>query len=112
MIFSSARRYYLYRHPTDMRKSFYGLASLVTNEIGKNAMSGAVFIFINRRRDKVKLLVWDESGFVIYYKSLEKGTFELPIMDGDSRQIAWSDLLLILEGVELKSVKRRPRYRL
>jgi transposase len=94
-----------------MRKSFYGLGSLVTNELGQNVMNGSVFIFINRRRDKIKLLVWDESGFVIYYKSLEKGTFEIPKMEGDSKQIKWSDLLLILEGVELKSVKRRPRYR-
>lgn len=102
----------MYRHPTDMRNSFYGLASLVTNEMGRDTMSGSVFIFINRRRDKIKLLVWDETGFVIYYKNLEKGTFQLPKMESDSKQIQWSDLLLILEGVDLRSVKRRKRYRL
>jgi transposase len=61
-----------------MRKSFDGLCGLVINQLGQNPMTGDVFIFMNRRRSLIKLLVWDQTGFVIYYKRLEKGTFELP----------------------------------
>lgn len=110
---SSTQRYYLWREPVDMRKSFDGLQGLVTNHIGRDALSGEVFIFMNRRRDQVKLLVWDRSGFVIYYKRLECGRFELPVLSGDVRgqALPWADLLLILEGVSLRSVRWRKRYR-
>lgn len=110
--FSSAQNYYLYREPTDMRKSFNGLSGLVRSELGRNPLLGDVFIFINRRRDKLKLLVWDRSGFVILYKSLEQGTFELPqFKEADnSCRLKWEELVLILEGVELSSVRRRKRY--
>lgn len=95
-----------------MRKSFNGLSGLVRSELGRNPLLGDVFIFINRRRDKLKLLVWDRSGFIIYYKSLEQGTFELPRFKvGDkSYSLAWEELVLILEGVALGSVRRRKRY--
>jgi transposase len=110
--FSSAQHYYLYREPTDMRKSFNGLSGLVRSELGRDPLKGDVFIFINRRRDKIKLLVWDRSGFIIFYKSLEQGTFELPAFKpGDkSYTLKWEELVLILEGVELKSVRRRKRF--
>ena len=110
--FSSAQHYYLYREPTDMRKSFNGLSGVVRSELGRDPLLGDVFIFINRRRDKIKLLVWDRSGFIIFYKSLEGGTFELPPFNpGDkSYALKWEELVLILEGVELKSVRRRKRY--
>ncbi len=112
--FSSNRNYYLYREATDMRKSFNGLSGLVRSQLGRNPLLGDIFIFINRRRDKIKLLVWDRSGFVIFYKALEQGTFELPHFDPSSKTYAlkWEELLLILEGVELKSVRRRKRYAL
>ena len=95
-----------------MRKSFNGLSGLVRSELDRNPLLGDVFIFINRRRDKIKLLVWDRSGFIIFYKSLEQGTFELPPFNpGDkSCTLKWEELILILEGVELKSVRRRKRY--
>ncbi len=95
-----------------MRKSFNGLSGLVRSQLGRNPLLGDVFIFINRRRDKIKLLVWDRSGFIIFYKSLEQGTFELPRFNpGDkSYTLKWEELILILEGVELKSVRRRKRY--
>jgi len=110
---SSAQRYYFYRHPTDMRKSFNGLSGLVRNELDSDPLSGDVFIFVNRRRDKIKLLVWDRTGFVIFYKSLEQGTFELPDFSPEdtSYVLKWEELILILEGVALKSVRRRKRYR-
>ena len=109
---SSAQRYYFYRYPTDMRKSFNGLSGLVRNELGGDPLSGDVFIFVNRRRDKIKLLVWDRTGFIIFYKSLEQGTFELPHFNPEDKSyvLKWEELILILEGVELKSIRRRKRY--
>jgi transposase len=104
------RRYYLYSGITDIRKSFDGLSGLVINEMKGQLLSGDVFIFLNRRRNMIKLLVWDRSGFVIYYKRLEKGTFEIPLSEGASAEIEWSQLIMILEGIQLKSVNRRLRY--
>lgn len=112
--FSSTQRYFFYRGLTDMRKSFDGLSGLVTNGMSRNLMSGDVFIFMNRRRDRMKLLVWETGGFVIWYKRLEAGTFELPFADGESgeSELKWEDLVLILGGIKLSSVKRRKRYAL
>ena len=106
------QHYYLYRYPTDMRKSFNGLSGLVRNELEVNPMSGGVFIFINRRRDRIKLLVWERGGFVLYYKLLEAGCFELPVFENNGKQkdLTWLELVLILEGFSLKSVSRRKRY--
>lgn len=112
--FSSGMRYYLWLEAVDMRKSFDGLQGIVTNEMKRQAVSGEVFIFMNRGRDQVKLLVWDTSGFVIYYKRLEQGRFELPQVISGQRGTAlrWSDLILILEGVSLGSVRWRKRFSL
>ena len=108
--FSSKQRYFLYGPATDMRKGFAGLSGLVRQHINHELLSGDVFIFINRRRDRIKLLMWDATGFALYYKQLERGTFELP--DADERgslERSWSDLVMLLEGVEIKSIKRRKR---
>src|SRR6056297_3548457 len=109
---STTARYYLYTRPTDMRKSFDGLCGLVINHLGQNPMTGDVFIFMNRRRTLIKLLVWDQTGFVIYYKRLEKGTFEMPSIgkDQSSVKITRRTLMLILEGISLKSIQTRKRY--
>lgn len=72
----STHRYYVYQREVDMRKSFDGLQGLVVNELGRTGLEGDVYVFFNRRRTQVKLLVWDRSGFVIYYKRLERGSFE------------------------------------
>ena len=76
--FTAAQRYYLSRQAADMRKSYDGLSGLVRQGLGRDPLSGEVFIFLNRRRTQMKLLVWDRSGFVIWGKRLERGTFELP----------------------------------
>lgn len=112
--FSSTQRYYFYRHPTDMRKSFNGLSGLVRSELGADPVSGDIFIFVNRRRDRIKLLVWDRTGFVLLYKHLQQGTFELPAFKAEaaSCQMKWEELVLILEGVALESVRRRKRFSL
>jgi transposase len=104
------RRYYLYSGITDIRKSFDGLSGLVINEMKGQLLSGDVFILLNRRLNMVKMLDWDRSGYVIYNKRLEKGTFEIPLSEGASAQIEWSQLIMILEGIQLKSVNRRLRY--
>lgn len=111
--FSSLQRYYLCRGVTDMRKSFDGLSGLVSQMQGRNIFSGDVFIFLNRQRNRMKLLVWDQSGFVIYYKRLEQGTFEMPRSESSKTEIeiAWSSLVLILEGIALESVRQRKRYK-
>ena len=107
---NSHQDYYLYSEPTDMRKGFNGLSGLVRNKLGENPLSGDVFVFLNRRRDRMKLLVWERGGFVLYYKLLEQGTFQLPDIQGSSLQITWHQLVFLLEGVVLESVKKRKRY--
>ncbi len=110
--FSGHQRYFLYTPPTDMRKGFAGLSGLVRQHLKHPLMSGDVFIFINRRRDRIKLLMWDVSGFALYYKQLEKGTFEVPGSSlSSSVELSWSELVMLLEGIEIKSIKRRKRYK-
>lgn len=112
IVFGPAHRYYLYREATDMRKSFDGLCGLVRSGLKRDPLSGDVFVFVNRRRTHIKLLVWDRSGFVLYYKRLEQGTFELPKSFGTSedRPLSWHDLVLMLEGIVMESVRYRKRY--
>lgn len=104
------RRYYVYGHATDMRKSFNGLCGIVTNELGRNPRCGDVFVFINKRCTLLKLLYWEASGYAIYYKRLESGTFERPVGVGRAIRIGAEDLLLILSGIELHSVVKKKRY--
>jgi transposase len=108
--FSGFQRYFLYRDSTDMRKGVNGLSGLVRKHIGHELLSGDVFIFLNRRRDRIKLLVWDRNGFVVWYKVLERGTFELPAAENDTLEMSWTDIQLLLEGIEIKSAKRRKRH--
>ena len=112
MSFTPAQHYYLSREPADMRKSYDGLSGLVRQGLGRDPLSGEVFIFVNRRRTMIKILVWDRSGFVIWSKRLERGTFELPHSPeaGAAVSLRWEELVMILEGVSLGSVQRRKRY--
>lgn len=104
--------FYLYHQPTDMRKSFDGLSGLVTNKLGRNPLSGEVFVFVNRRCNCIKLLHWEAGGFVLYYKRLEKGTLEFPEITGEKagQEISWPQLVMIIEGISLKSIQKRKRY--
>jgi transposase len=96
---------------TDLRKSFDNLAELVRQQLNGDPLSGQLFVFRNKRADRVKLLYWDEDGFVIVYKRLEAGTFRFPDAGSASVQIRAADLQMLLDGVDLDSVKRRQRYR-
>ena len=109
---SNAYRYFLYLKSADMRKNFDGLCGIVQNEFSNNPIGGDVFIFINRRRTQIKLLHWQGDGFAIYYKRLEKGTYEIPVVEQGSNSVKLKaqELVLIMEGINLMSVKRRPRY--
>jgi transposase len=111
---NSSLSYYLYSQPTDARKSFDGLCNLIQTVFNRNPMSGEVFVFINRRRDRMKLLRWESGGFILYYKRLESGTFELPGRDysGQTWQIYWPELVMMVEGISLQHIRTRKRFEL
>jgi transposase len=108
----TAARYFLYREPTDMRKSFDALSGLVSGRLGQDPRSGDVFIFINKDRNRTKLLRWEPGGFVLFYKRLEQGTFELPQSDksGLSQDIEYGQLAMIITGFSMKYAKKRKRF--
>ena len=95
-----------------MRKSFDGLSAMVREIICADPLSGHLFVFRNRRGDSLKILYWDRDGFAIWYKRLEKGTFKLPSGNCGDMTITHRDLAMLLEGVDFKTVRRRPRYSL
>ena len=105
-------RLFLYCLPADMRKGFNGLGGLATNKLGQNPLSGDIFIFVNRTRTMIKILVWDQTGFAIWHKRLEQGTFEMPQIEKtqNSVEISRQKLMLILEGISLRSVQTRKRF--
>lgn len=109
---SSSHRYFLYQGRCDMRKAFDGLCGLVSTELGRNPTSGEVFVFLNRPRTHIKLLHWENGGFVLYYKRLEKGTFPLPkAMDGRI-SLSWTELVLMVEGIQIQKSTQKTRFRL
>ena len=115
MPLSPALRFFLYAHATDMRKSFDGLSGIVTSALTRDPTSGEVYVFLNRRRDRMKLLLWDRPAkrdFWLFYKRLEQGTLQLPgnLAEQTSVELRYDELLLILEGIDLDSIKRRRRY--
>jgi len=106
------RNYHLYRKETDMRKGFNMLCGIVLNELGRQVLGGDAFIFINKPRTHLKLLVYEHGGFTIFYRRLEKGAFEVPAFDLDAKsmQITSDQLHFILKGISLKEIKYRKRY--
>jgi transposase len=108
----TSARYFLYREKTDMRKSFDGLCGLVSGRLGQDPRSGDVFIFINKNRNRTKLLRWEPGGFVLFYKRLEQGTFELPKFEksGLSQDIEYGQLAMIITGFSMTYAKKRRRF--
>jgi len=96
--------------PTDMRRSFDGLGMMVKTIVNEDPFSGHLFVFINRRRDRVKILWWEGDGAAIYYKRLEEGTFEMPVGENGRVRMKQAELAMLLEGVELKGMRRRRRF--
>ena len=106
-------RVFLCTQYADMRRSFDGLAQMVRESLGADPLSGHLFVFRSKRGDRLKLLYWDETGYAIWYKRLEVGNFRFPPPPehGHAVEMRATDLAMLLDGVELESVKRRKRYR-
>jgi transposase len=107
-----AARVYLAVAPTDMRKGFDTLAALVKEFLGQDPLSGHLFLFVGRGKDRLKILYWDSDGFAIWYKRLEEGAFRLPAVRAEtaSVQLKASELAMLLEGIDLRSLKRGKRF--
>jgi transposase len=111
--FLGPTKIYLYAKHVDMRKSFDGLHALVQSEFQRDIRRGDLFLFLNRRLDRIKLIHWDRDGLAIWMKRLERGSFQRPpcAPGADHLEMDPTDLAILLAGLDLASVKRRPRYR-
>jgi transposase len=107
---SAAVRVYLATRPADMRKSFDGLAALASGTMALDPLSGHLFVFVNRRRDRIKVLYWDRDGLAVWAKRLERGTFRLPAAGAESVEMTTAELAALLAGIDLDTVRRRARY--
>jgi transposase len=107
-----AVKVYLATGSTDMRKGFDSLAALVRDHLKHDPLSGSLFLFIGRDRDRIKILAWDSDGYALWYKRLEEGTFRVPApKDGAAGvELKASELAMLLEGIDLRSLKRRRRF--
>jgi transposase len=103
-------RVFLCTTATDMRKSFDGLHGLIVEVLRQDPLSGDWFVFLNRRRDRLKIMTWELDGFSIWYKQLQSGTFALPEHDGQALSLTSTQLALILSGVDLRQTRSRKRY--
>jgi transposase len=112
LLLGDHRAYHLYRKETDMRKGFNLLCGIILNELGRQVTQGDAFIFINKPRTHLKLLVYEQGGFTIFYRRLEKGAFEVPAFDLDAKsmQITSDQLHFILKGISLSKISYRKRY--
>jgi len=110
---SSPTRIWLAVAPTDMRCSFDRLAELAQAVTGDDPFSGHLFLFRSRGGDRLKVLYWDRDGYALWYKRLEEGTFKLPKVEPSQRSVELrpSELAMMLDGIDLRSVKRTKRYR-
>ena len=113
LMLPSSVRIYVSAEPVDLRRGFDGLAAATRSIIHEDPMSGHVFAFINRRRNRIKLLVWDRTGYVLLFKRLEKGTFEIPTQPRRNMrhvELDSGELSMMLEGLDLRSARRRKRW--
>lgn len=111
---SAETRIYVAAEPTDMRKGFDGLQGIVSGVLEQDPLSGHLFLFVNRRRDKLKILYWDGDGLAIWYRRLEQGTFQMPVIAPDQKSavIRSDELTMLLRGIDYQNVQRRKRYAL
>lgn len=107
----SAVRIFLCTRPTDMRQSFDGLTGLVQQCFAQDLLTGHLFLFVNRRKDRIKILYFDRDGLAIWYKRLEAGSFEIPTTaQADSIELQATQLALILAGIDINSARQRKRF--
>jgi transposase len=106
-------RIWLAVEATDMRCGFDRLAERVKAVISQDPLSGHLFVFASRRRERLKILTWDHDGYVLWYKRLEKGVFKLPHVEPGARSVELraSELAMMLDGIDMRKLKRTPRYR-
>lgn len=113
-LLSPQTKVFLAKDATDMRKSFRGLVAVTEAVLQEDPTSGHLFVFVNRRRDMMKILHWDGAGFWIWYRQLERGTFQLPdqqtLDNASGIELTPSQLTLILDGIDLRSARQRLRY--
>ena len=112
-LLSPQTKVFLAKGPTDMRKSFRALIALTEAVLQQAPASGHLFVFVNNRHDMLKILHWDGSGFWIWYRQLERGTFQLPTISASDQtgiELTTSQLSLILDGIDLNSVRQRLRH--
>ena len=107
---SAAVRVYLAKDPADMRKSFDGLSALVAGPLELDPLSGHLFVFLNKRRDRIKILYWDRDGLAVWAKRLENGTFRIPQATAGRIEMTTADLAALLAGIDLDTARRRRRY--
>jgi len=108
-----ALKIFLARQPADLRKSFEGLSGLVREQLAQDPVSGHLFVFRNRRADRVKVLYFDRTGLAIWYKRLEQGRFHWPEMgEAGVLEMDGAEMALMLEGIDLVGARRRKRFRL
>jgi transposase len=109
---STSTRIWLATAPAEMRCGFDRLAELAKAVTNQNPMDGHLFLFRSRGRDRLKILLWERDGFVLWYKRLEEGVFKMPRIDGDAKSVALraSELAMMLDGIDLRSVRRVKRY--
>src|SRR5215469_13977073 len=109
---NESQQYYLCLSSCDMRKGFDALCGVVRSEMGRDPLSGEVFIFMNQSRTTIKLLHWERGGLVLYHKRLESGRFTLPVVDTKTRSypLRWTDLVLMVEGISLEKAIYGKRY--
>lgn len=103
-------RIYLCLEHADMRRSFDGLSRMVREIVGEDPLSGHLFVFRNRRGDRMKILYWDRDGFALWYKRLEKGSFSFPTAEAGGLSIDVAELTMILEGIDVSGAKRQKRF--
>ena len=107
---SAAVRVYLAKEPADMRKSFDALAALVQGSLGLDPLSGHLFVFVNKRRDRIKILWWDRDGLAVWAKRLERGTDRIPDAAASRVEMTTAELAALLAGIDLNTARRRDRY--
>ena len=105
-------RIFLASQPADLRKGFDGLAALTASIIGLDPLSGHLFVFRNRRGDRLKILYWDRDGYALWYKRLERGGFRFPTPVGDRVEVTPAEMAAILAGIDLRGARRQRRFRL
>jgi transposase len=110
--FPAAIQVFLCTVPCDMRRSFDGLSMMAEHIVRANPLSGHLFVYCNKRTDRLKILYWDRDGWAIWYKRLEAGTFQYPFSESGRKEIAAWELGVLMEGIDMKAGKRRKRYQL